>query len=107
MRLRNGLLKRFLGKPVFEFDPYDFGDTYQKRTHLWGWFSEPRKKPVKLTAKQKALHKTNSQPPPKYMKFDRLKTKEIHPEYFGKLTRTERRAITPQGFANAFFKANQ
>ena len=40
-------------------------------------------------------------------KFDRLKTKEIHPEYYGKLSRVERRAITPQGFAKAFYEANK
>lgn len=103
----NGLLKRFIGKPVFEFDPYDFGDPYQKNTNLWGFFNFPIKKPVKLTKEQKELHKTNSQPLAKYMKFDRLKTKEIHPEYYGKLDRTARRAVTPRGFAEAFFKANK
>lgn len=103
----NGLLKRFLGKPVLEFNPYDFGDKYQKKTHLWGYFNLPRRSPVKLTKKQKDLHKTNSQKPAKYMKFDRLKTRKIHPEFYGKLTRQERRAITPQGFAQAFFEANK
>ncbi len=103
----NSLLKHFLGKPVFEFNPYDFGDQYQKHTHLWGWFNEPKKSPVKLTKQQKELHKTNSQPLAKYMKFDRLKTKEIAPKYYGKLTRQERRAITPAGFAQAFYEANK
>ena len=91
----NGMLKYFLGKPVFEFNPYDFGDQYQKSTHLWGWFNEPKKNPIKLTEKQKELHKTNSQPLP------------VFPEMSSKLTRQERRAITPAGFANAFFLANQ
>ena len=99
----NGMLKYFLGKPAFEFDPYDFGDQYQKNTNLWGWFNEPKKTPVKLTKKQKELHKTNSQPLPK---FDYMKSKDIHPEAFGKLTRQERRAITPAGFAKAFYKEN-
>lgn len=103
----NGLLKRFLGRPVMEFNPFDFGDQYQKKTHLWGWFNIPKKNIVKLTKKQKELHKTNSQPLPKFVKFDRLKTKEIASEFYGKLTRQERRAITPQGFAKAFFKANK
>ena len=103
----NGMLKYFLGKPVFDFNPYDFGDSYQKKTHLWGWFNLPRKNPVELTDEQKRLHKTNSQPLAKYMKFDRLKTRDIHGEYYGQLTRTERRAITPRGFAQAFFEANK
>ena len=87
----NGMLKYFLGKPAFEFNPYEFGDGYKKRTMLWGWFNEPRKTPIK-----------SSKP-----KFDKLKTREIAPEMFGKLTRQERRAITPKGFAEAFFRANQ
>ena len=86
----NSLLKRFLGKPAFEFNPYDFGDDYKKKTHLWGWFNDPIKNPIECTKP----------------KFDRLKTKEIHPEYYGKFTRQERRAITPAGFAKAFFEAN-
>ena len=86
----NGLMKRFLGKPPFEFDPYDFGDNYKKKTYLWGWFNFPIKNPIVCTKP----------------KFDRLKTKEIHPEYYGTYTRQERRAITPAGFARAFFKVN-
>ena len=114
----NGMLKYFLGKPAFQFNPYDFGDQYQKNTNLWGWFNEPEKNPIQLAEEQKKLHKTNSQPlsvlkPYKSLnselqvKFDRLVSRDIHPEMFGKLTRQERRAITPKGFAEAFFKANQ
>lgn len=46
------------------------------------------------------------QPPASYMKFDRLKTKEIHPKYYGIYDRRTRRAITPPNFAKAFFEAN-
>jgi len=38
-----GFLKNFLGKPAFVFDPWEFGDGYQKRTALWGYFNEPKK----------------------------------------------------------------
>jgi len=86
----NGMLKWFLGKPALEFQPYEYGDNYKKKTHLWGWFNLPPKNPIECDKP----------------KFDRLLTKEIHPEYYGKLTRTERRAITPPNFARAFFKAN-
>lgn len=114
----NGLLKHFLGKPVFEFDPWEFGDNYQKKTHLWGWFNEPKKKPIKLPKRLKELHKTNSQPlpvlkpykslnPTLQKKFDQSVSREIAPEVFEKLTRQERRAITPAGFAKAFFEANK
>jgi len=85
----NGMLKWFLGKPALEFSPYEFGDDYKKKTHIWGDFQIPEKSPIKCTKP----------------KFDKLSTKEIHPEYYGKLTRQERRAITPKGFAEAFCKA--
>lgn len=97
------MTKWFLGKPAFVFQPYEFGHNYQKKTALWGMFNEPEKKPIKMTKKQKELAKTNSQPMPK---FDYMKSKDIAPDWFGKLTRKERRAITPRGFAEAFYKAN-
>lgn len=119
-----GMLRWFLGKPTLVFDPWEFGDAYQKRTALWGYFNEPKKYPVELPKEAKTStnrgkpptiwkkediiniekHKTNFQELPK---FDQLKTKEIHSEYYGKLDRKARRAITPQGFAKAFFEANK
>lgn len=99
----NGMLKYFLGKPAFEFSPYEFGDGYKKRTHLWGWFNEPKKKVGKVVA-DKAFKLLN---PKRLKKFDTLASREIAPEMFGKLTRQERRAITPANFARAFFKANK
>lgn len=86
----NGMLKWFLGKPVLEFQPYEYGDNYKKKTHLWGCFNIPEKNPIECDKP----------------KFDKLLTKEIHPEWYGKLTRQERRAITPSGFANQFYKFN-
>ncbi len=91
------MLRFFLGKPAMIFNPYDFGDSYKKKTALWGHFNEPKK----------IEHYTDQDSGLKMVKFDKLKTKEIHAEFYGKLNRTERRAITPQGFAKAFFKANQ
>lgn len=86
-----GMLRWFLGNPTFIFQPYNFGDDYKKETALWGMFNIPRKNPIEC-----------SKP-----KFDRLRTKEIHGEHYGTLTRTERRGITPSKFAGAFFEANK
>ena len=102
-----GFLKSFLGKPSFIFDPWEFGDVYKKRTALWGNFNEPIKKFSDINqvlTQQQQQHKTNSQPLPK---FDYLKSKEIHPEKFGELDRQTRRAITPAGFAKAFYEKNK
>ncbi len=99
----NGMLKYFLGKPAFEFNPYEFGDGYKKKTQLWGWFNEPKKKVGKILV-DSPYHSLN---PVKMKKFDKLASREIAPEMFGKLTRQQRRAITPAGFAMAFFEVNQ
>ena len=87
-----GYLKRWLGDPTFEFDPWQFGDLYQKKTCLWGNFNMPVP--------------TVSCKPDVCVKFSMLKSKDIRPEYYGILSRKERRSITPPGFAQAFFEAN-
>ena len=98
------MLRWFLGEPAMIYNPYEFGERYQKKTVLWGLFNKPKKSPVKLTKEEKELHKTNSQPLPK---FDYMKSKDIHPEYYGKLTRQERRSLCSPKFAQAFFEANR
>lgn len=81
----NGLLKHFLGRPTFIFDPWNFGDMYKKQTHLWGWFNEPLKN---VTLK------------PNLPKFG--SDKDISFRFD-----TAKKSITPPGFAKAFFEANQ
>lgn len=89
-----GYLQRWLGSPDLTFEPWWFGDKHQKKTSLWGKFQEP-------------LRQVTDAEKPEMVKFSMLKSKEIYPEYYGKLERQARRAITPQGFARAFFEANQ
>lgn len=100
-----GLLRRYLGHPVIIIEPYHFGDAYQKKTCLWGFFNIPKVNIVKNFSKD-YIH-TISPNGKKLKKFDRLLNEEVN---FSKntkhLSRTERRAITPQGFAKAFFEAN-
>lgn len=91
--------KWFLGKPAFVFQPYEFGDGYKKRTALWGYFNEPKKQ-------EKWVMKNDK-------KFDVLLMSEIkalkspvNEDAGNPKTRKELRAITPEGFAKAFFEAN-
>ena len=94
-----GFLKFFLGNPALEFQPWQYGDGYMKLTHLWGNFKLPQKNVVEYT-------KT---------KFDRINARDLPklPDGFeynpacGLNLRAVRRSITPQGFATAFFNANQ
>lgn len=79
-----GRLSRYIGKPIMTFNPCDYGDPYTKRTLLWGSFNPPLKKPVKP-----------------------IEGSKLWAKYGGKSERTkEMRSITPQGFVQAFFKAN-
>lgn len=97
----HGFLRKFLGKPSLIFDPWEFGDGYQKKTALWGHFNEPKR----IKNRQIVGHPDHNHE--KMVKFDYLKSKNIHPDKFGILDRQTRRSITPEGFARAFFKANQ
>lgn len=103
----HGFLKKFLGMPAFTFDPWEFGDGYQKRTALWGHFIEPKRTPIDMTKEAKAKAKTNSYLHTIGTKFDMLHSKDIHAESFGKFDCQTRRSITPAGFAKAFFDSNR
>jgi hypothetical protein len=91
-----GLLRQFLGQPAFEFEQWEFGDHGVKPTDIWGWFRKPIKtvidRPENLTRKYpcgSSMSAYWNQKPP------------------DGLTRADMRAITPPGFAQAFFKANR
>ncbi|HDZ27453.1 hypothetical protein LCGC14_1200260 [marine sediment metagenome] len=88
-----GKLIHWLGQPNYKFHPWHFGDARTKITALWGYFYHPVKlfadiKDV-MTDEQIALAKQNNLPWP------------------GDGPYKDRRAITPTGFAKAFFKANK
>ena len=74
------------------FDPWHFGDPYQKKTALWGEFNRPVRTVFKKPSNVKS--------------FAYLRSREIYPEYKKELDRQTRRSITPPGFAQAFFEAN-
>jgi len=94
-----GHLQRFMGKPPFKFQPYEFGDRHSKQTFIWGNFNEPKKKPIRLNEKELLQSRNNTRPlppiPENYKRDENMKPVQI------------RRSITPQGFAEAFYKANQ
>lgn len=89
-----GYLRQFLGKPAFTFDPCDFGDNYTKRTDLWGYFNAPKMNPTSLLPFERELCSRNMRELPSISDFTGSK-------------QSAKRAITPTGFAKAFFEANQ
>lgn len=94
-----GYLRRFMGKPAYTFEQWMFDEKSQhcKPTDLWGNFQEPKQiillKPDLQKNRNRRLGNWQKPIPP--------------PEYNHITDRAAIRAITPSGFAQAFFKANQ
>lgn len=96
-----GFLRQFLGKPPFDFYQWEYGGNYSKHTDLWGYFNKPKPiikaKPDHITAgmghKSHSAAWANPKAPEEYKHL--------------KLNRVAIRAITPFGFAEAFYKANK
>jgi len=79
-----GYLVEWLGRAGLKFDPCDFGDPWTKRTWLWGHFTEPRQNWVKPEGPW--IHRKKG--------------------HRGVAKTDDQNAITPPGFAKAFFEAN-
>lgn len=105
-----GYLYNFLGKPAFYFQPWQFGEQgflATKRTAIWGYFKEPKRTIYKRnipfisphTSKRDELKEITI---PIFEKFQRKKENK---EWYS--ANTSERAITPPGFAQAFFETNQ
>jgi hypothetical protein len=89
-----GRMRTLLGNPDLAFNPCDYGDAYTKKTYLWGNFAIPEKNPVEPVFIRDSVRGRKYSP--------------IHWGTGGKSAKTkELRSTTPQGFAQAFFKANQ
>ena len=85
-----GLLSRFLGTPADLFEPCDFGDPWTKRTALWGQFTPPTRGPF--------VQPLGGGP------FCPI----CDPAGAARTwcSNAAHRAVTPAGFARAFFRAN-
>ena len=94
-----GYLRQFLGKPALTFNPFEYGDTYTKKTDLWGYFNEPKKAPREMTPEEIAACKINSR------KLPDLPDGYCLPD--GWNVTAAKRSMTSAYFAKAFFKANR
>ena len=102
-----GLLRRFLGKPAYTFYQWWFGDEGIKRTDLWGKFKEPRQTHFERPntpyfVKQYKSGKKNQ------FAWSTPKCPDWAKAYIDQQPdrRAAIRAITPPGFAKAFYEAN-
>lgn len=86
-----GALKNFLGNPAFAYSPHEFGADYTKRTALWGLFTPPIK-PYPNAPMLKNRHMNAVITPMTHRnKYDRMNA----------------RSMCYEGFAKAFYEANQ
>lgn len=96
-----GFMRQFLGRPHFTYEHWQYGDMQIKPTDIWGYFKEPiptvKERPGLLTIMY----------PNGRTQGRGWASPKAPPEYAGMgLDRAAIRAITPAGFARAFFKAN-
>jgi hypothetical protein len=85
-----GLLSRFLGEPLDVWQPFDFGDPWSKRTALWGRFAKPVRGP--------RVRPIDGGGPLCVV---------CHPDSPKVCGVSDHRAVSPPGFARAFFNANE
>ena len=94
-----GLLRWFLGRPLFTFSPEEFGENYTKKTDIWGYFNIPKKKPYKLSLNEQLLSSQNNRVLPE------LPEGYVVPKDWNK--QAARRSMTSPKFAEAFYRANK
>lgn len=100
-----GFLRQFLGKPAFTFEQWQFGGTKKKATDVWGYFNEPV---ITVKSLPKGLRHKNLEHAADWTKLDCPSEYKSYIDTFkGDAKRAALRAITPAGFAIAFFKANK
>lgn len=99
-----GHLSKFLGKQDYRFEPWWFDEPWSKRTALWGKFNKPSRKYMKYQDNPKALtiHDVKAK--------RRFTARKDGIPSIADITsggEKEKRAMTPIGFAQAFFEANK
>lgn len=105
-----GHIYTILGKPKMTFQPWEFGDPWTKRTAIWGEFNAPVRRYSKWEEVQqnKDLYIRPGRSKPN-MVWLHKSAKKLIPAYAHLEADTDAafRALTPQGFAWAFYEANQ
>lgn len=104
-----GRLPTWYGKPTLIFNPCDYGgylqpagDHYTKKTCLWGKFTAPKKKPVPvhyISNSKQDYYKGSAILLPRDAKGKLLPWTSVEAKNY--------RSKSPEGFAKAFFMANQ
>ncbi|WP_418664367.1 hypothetical protein [Anaerotruncus massiliensis (ex Liu et al. 2021)] len=105
-----GYLRRYMGPPRMTFQPWEYGDPRTKRTDIWGKFDTPPKTYVKWedVPDKLPLYARPGRGKPNFAYLHKSAQKDIPQLAWAKpQTDADFRAITPPGFAKAFFEANR
>lgn len=105
-----GVLKNYLGKPTYEYEPWWYGSPWTKRTALWGKFNIPERVYEKWedVPKNPVLYVRPNRPKPS-LAFMHKSAFDLIPEFKGLPRPTsdmEFRSLCSQRFAQAFYQAN-
>jgi len=105
-----GLLRNYLGEPRYSFQPWWFGsDAWTKHTDIWGDFNIPERENNSWDdlPKLDLYIRGNRQKPG--LNYQHKSAWEKIPQYgyHKPETDAEFRAMTPPGFARAFYEANK
>lgn len=95
-----GYLYNFLGRPVFFFQPWKFGETgtlATKRVALWGYFNQPATTVRKRKVPYVRTHSKNRDAKSHAIEINRQ---------WGNMP-AHKRAVTSEKFAKAFMEANR
>ena len=107
-----GVLKDYLGKPAYKYEPWWYGSPWSKQTSLWGNFNIPKRqfnswldvpkldglytRPNREKPSLAFMHKSHIKFIPEFLPFVDKVTCDMH-----------FRSLCSQGFAKAFFEANR
>lgn len=104
-----GYLRKYLGNPTYSFQPWWFGDPWTKQTDIWGDFQLPKRKYYSWDDVPKLdLYTRPNRGKPNFAYLHKSAWKNIPQLSFHKPeTDAEFRAMTPPGFAQAFYEKNK
>lgn len=104
-----GYLRKYLGIPPLTFQPWQYGDPWTKATDIWGDFNIP--KPIFQRwedVPKLPLYTRPGRGKPNFAYLHKSAWHDIPQLSFHQpTTDAEFRAMTPPGFAKAFFEANK
>lgn len=104
-----GYLRKYLGFPPLTFQPWQYGDPWTKATDIWGNYNLPKPLYDNWEDVPKLdLYTRPNRNKPNFAYLHKSAWEKIPQLHFHKPeSDAEFRAMTPPGFANAFFNANK